>query len=405
MGKSPWLLLAAVPVVGFAQSPTLVENGKQAVYWQGAPVEGAVLVPEACAAAPCGETTLTVALSSAGLDPANSLQVSIRWQGESNDLDLYVYGPDGTLAGQSAGIVSTSESTFIRPVVNGDYRVVVVPAGSDPVAYEGMAQVERPTAALPLRDLLPDLVSLPPRQPQIRTSAYLFDLPVPSVPSGCYPEETAEQGAMRCLRFDQILANVGDGAFEIRYRLDQLATTRNIEQRVYRSDGSSWDRLSDTYEPHPTHAHFHYKNFAQSHLWRADALGRKLGTAPVRSGRKNGFCMVDVELYWWGKRGDAARTYIPPGCLAVNDADPATGYLAAVNGISVGWADVYNWHLADQFIEISGVPDGDYLIESVADPVGTIVERDETNNASFAHIRLCGDNVELVQPGSVSVCP
>jgi hypothetical protein len=29
-----------------------------------------------------------------------------------------------------------------------------------------------------------------------------------------------------------------------------------------------------------------------------------------------------------------------------------------IQGITPGWADVYDWYLPDQFIEVSGVPDG-----------------------------------------------
>jgi hypothetical protein len=43
-----------------------------------------------------------------------------------------------------------------------------------------------------------------------------------------------------------------------------------------------------------------------------------------------------------------------------------------VNGISVGWADVYNWFLPGQFIEVSGLPDGYYRLETEADPNNTI---------------------------------
>lgn len=388
----PLLLALSLPQAQAAPTVTLRHPAK-ATFWTGGPVEGAAL-PEACAALACDEVALEVDLKDQHLKHPGGVQVAIRWVGESNDLDLYVYDDAGALAAQSAGPVSTSEAVLL-PLANATYRVVVAPAGSDPVTYEGLAQVERAIDPEPARDLVPDLISLPARQPQIATSAYLFDLPVPSLPNGCYPEETAEQDAMRCLRFDQIIANVGTGPFEIRYRLDDLAGTQAIEQRIHRSDGTHRDVRADTYELHPTHAHFHYTNFAQAHLWRSNEAGERLGEAPIRSGRKNGFCMVDVELHWWGLRGDAPRTYIPPGCLAANEIDPAAGRVAAVNGISVGWGDVYNWHLADQFIEVTGVPDGHYLIESVADPAGTIVEGDDANNTAFAHIVLCGDDAQL----------
>ena len=67
-----------------------------------------------------------------------------------------------------------------------------------------------------------------------------------------------------------------------------------------------------------------------------------------------------------------------------------------VNGISSGWADVYNWFLADQFIEISGVRDGCYVLKTVVDPNDTVVEADATNNESSALIYLEGDSARFI---------
>jgi hypothetical protein len=59
-------------------------------------------------------------------------------------------------------------------------------------------------------------------------------------------------------------------------------------------------------------------------------------------------------------------------CNALTETD-SEGIVYTVNGISVGWADstsarLYNWYLADQYIEVSGLPDGYYLLETEADP-------------------------------------
>ncbi|MGH3441634.1 MAG: lysyl oxidase family protein, partial [Nitriliruptorales bacterium] len=154
------------------------------------------------------------------------------------------------------------------------------------------------------------------------------------------------------------------------------------------------DRVADTYELHPAHAHFHYVNFAQSRLWVARPDGRRKGD-PIRVGRKNGFCMIDVENVWFGRKGDGARTYYFPRCNAPTERD-STG-LSMVNGISPGWADVYNWFLADQFIEASELRDGCYVLQTRADPKDTIVESDETNNANRALLRLDGDEASFVR--------
>jgi hypothetical protein len=115
--------------------------------------------------------------------------------------------------------------------------------------------------------------------------------------------------------------------------------------------------------------------------------------------------MIDVEDTRFGVddsgapyKGEAPRTYLFPRCNAPTDHDGHGTYMT--NGISVGWADVYNWFLADQYIEISGVPDGVYILETVANPARTVHETTFDDNAARVTIRLHGDTVELVRSSS-----
>jgi hypothetical protein len=361
--------------------------------------------PGVCEQLGCRESIVEVALP-AGVwaGRPGGVQLSIGWAPhEKQNLDLYVYGPDGSLAGRSAGLASTSEAVRVRDAANGRYRVVVVPQMVDgTVAYRGYAEVEREAAADPVRPLLPNLVTFPSRNPQLKTAAYLVDHEQKAAhgPS-CYPEEMAEQGARRCLRFDQVIANVGEGPFEIRYRMDGIATDQQLRQRIFASDGNFTEVTVDKYVFHPTHAHFHYKNFGQAYLHRLHPDGTM---EKVRESRKNGFCMIDVDNLRFGvddhgvpHKGEAPRTYYFPRCNAPTERDEHGTYM--VNGMSVGWADVYNWFLADQYIEISGVPDGLYVIETVANPARTVHEATFDDNSARATIRLRGDNVVLVGNG------
>lgn len=391
-----WVMLrlglagAALLLLGAAgtNDALVLDHPRETVRWSGGPLDGVGVLAACDVGGECGVHELVIDLPAQTWQRPGGVQIGIRWADENDDLDLYVEGPGASVAAESARPVSTAESVLLDVPANGRYRVLVVPAGAKEVTYEAFAQVERPPKLQPVRELLPDLVSLPARNVKVATSAYLFDLDVPSLPNGCYPEEVIEQGARRCLRFDQSIANVGDGPFELRYRLDGIAQSQQLTQRLYGSDGSYRDRFADTYEFHPAHAHFHYTNFGQAHLWASNAAGQRLGDEPARSGRKNGFCMIDVENTWFARFGDAARTYAPPDCLTPSDLDPNTTQIAMVNGISVGWADVYNWYLADQYIDIDGLTAGHYLLETVADPAGTVLELDDANNEASVLI-LC----------------
>jgi hypothetical protein len=71
-----------------------------------------------------------------------------------------------------------------------------------------------------------------------------------------------------------------------------------------------------------------------------------------------------------------------------------------VTGISPGWMDVYSHELADQYIEITGVPDGHYLIVTQLDPSRTIRERTRRDNRTSTHILICGDEVAPARRGA-----
>ena len=68
-------------------------------------------------------------------------------------------------------------------------------------------------------------------------------------------------------------------------------------------------------------------------------------------------------------------------------------------GLSVGWADTYPWFFAGQFIEVTGVPDGRYLVCATADADGRVLEGREHDNQSWARIRVRDDDLTLLRDG------
>ena len=72
------------------------------------------------------------------------------------------------------------------------------------------------------------------------------------------------------------------------------------------------------------------------------------------------------------------RTYIAPDCLFPAYSDDSRDYF--VQGITAGWADIYDYYLPDQFIDVLGVPDGAYILETLADPDGLLSENSTRNN-------------------------
>jgi len=62
------------------------------------------------------------------------------------------------------------------------------------------------------------------------------------------------------------------------------------------------------------------------------------------------------------------------------DSGPAK-YTCENQGLTSGWADVYSAGLDCQWIDITGVPSGDYIVRITVNPGGTLNEADKSNNS------------------------
>lgn len=214
--------------------------------------------------------------------------------------------------------------------------------------------------------LLPNLVALEPVHVVLDEDS-----------SGCDAYESTEEGAKRCLRYDTVVANVGIGPLELRYRVDSLAVDQQLRQRIFRSDGSYFERVADSYELHPTHGHFHYANFAVARLWESNASGVRLGRKPVRESEKAGFCLYDDAKFRRGS-DSSPRRYDSEEACRPNEVHGSE--ISQVNGLSAGWMDTYDYELSDQYIDVDGLPAGHYILEIEVDPLDTILESRESDN-------------------------
>ena len=382
--------LAATP----AEEP-MVTPGRT-LTWQGAHVDvGAVPHAAACTPMTCDTFTFRVSLAEAmRAQRAPALEVSIRWGFEQNDFDLFLYDASGALVAESTGMISIAEGLLLPDVAPGVYTAVVVPATVVDSAYEGLVELE--FAKDETGDLLPNLVALPPAALRIVAPVYFTATPIEvggNRPASCGADETIEGGVLRCLRFNTAIANRGGGALEARFNADGVPAgmiddeQRRIVQRVYRGDGTHWERDAGMYTFHAVHAHFHYEDFAEHILYQHTADG----LAQVKEGRKAGFCMVDVALDAWGEPGNGPRTYKAPVCLAPTQTDASGSWL--VQGITAGWADIYTWDLPDQYVDITGLGDGCYRLVTSADPSGYFLETRADDNAAGVDFTLSGDDV------------
>lgn len=231
------------------------------------------------------------------------------------------------------------------------------------VSSPALAQVTLPPNALP-----PDLVTLDLKSFRIETT------------------DTDAGGLVimhRVLRFTNTVANVGLGPMQLLGVVENGQA--NAYQQIFLDDGTTFDVYAGTFIYHPTHTHWHFEDFSNYELWRADGaadtnwLDNSLDPANlVASHGKVTFCLADtVRLKQFG---DPIQLKRPNYTVCGTE----------IQGISVGWGDAYIWDYFDQWIDLDqfGVGDGFYWVVSTADPDARLIEIDETNNVTAALVQI-----------------
>ncbi len=231
-----------------------------------------------------------------------------------------------------------------------------------------------PLSAAPGDTLLPDLIVNP-------NDLYDNEIVRADVFGGLY------------LRISNGVANVGDGPLIIR-TIDGSETdsTQAVEQLMQVEGGPFATNEAGTFIFHPTHGHIHFEGWALFQLREVladDGVGD-----PIAIGNKISFCIVDESVF-----DNTLPNFDPAGPFILCGVPPGE---TVVQGLSVGWIDTYDKSLPDQFIDITTVPDGEYWLESIADPDNRIIERDETNNVARIKITL-GSGGDSYEPNDAIV--
>ena len=136
------------------------------------------------------------------------------------------------------------------------------------------------------------------------------------------------EGYRRLLRFDTVVLNSGDG--------DLVVGDRSDPDNPY----------FPYFEFAPCHGHYHIHGFSTYELVSRDG-------SVVVAGRKQGFCFEDSFKYDGGK---------------------SNGYDCEYQGITSGWGDWYYKQLVGQWIDITGVPEGDYIVRVHINLIGIFDE-------------------------------
>lgn len=104
------------------------------------------------------------------------------------------------------------------------------------------------------------------------------------------------------------------------------------------------------------HGHYHFKTFATYEL--VDGSGAVVVTAQgPKVSRKQAFCLEDTE-----RIADFAKAKDLRYCTPDDPPGSPCRYNCNLQGISGGWADTYAKDLPCQWIDVCGVPPGDYAL-------------------------------------------
>lgn len=222
---------------------------------------------------------------------------------------------------------------------------------------------------------LPDLVPAPPYELAIGASDAGTPVIDPNTPEPVIVLATraANRGgyALDILGTPSATPLVMDASQCIEWSTRQGCVAR---QRV------GWLRL------HAPHWHWHFDDFALYEL-------RQLGTdgtpdfssaGLVGQGTKASFCLEDSARDGGQPSTEAPQLYVT--CQGV------------LQGISAGWADIYDSGLPGQWVPIAGVPDGRYAVVITLNPERTLLESDYSNNTSWTVVDLADNGQTVTVP-------
>lgn len=200
-------------------------------------------------------------------------------------------------------------------------------------------------------------------------------------------------GDQRRLRFAATLANVGQGPLVLvplgrgRCQPGQHAARQLVH--LDRDDDGVFGRPRDTTRTaafagcmlrHVGHDHWHFDGMA------AYALRRPGSERPLVARDKVSFCLRD-------------NVRVPGAPARVRRAWFGDCTATTRQGISPGWADVYEADLEGQWLRVPEGVDGDLLcLDLAADPDDLVRETNELDNATSVALRITGDSVRRGPP-------
>jgi hypothetical protein len=181
------------------------------------------------------------------------------------------------------------------------------------------------------------------------------------------------------LVFRSAVANVGQGPLVVNGRRSRGQELMDVKQELRRADGSVVQvpiSARMKYQP-GWHSHWHVLGFNRFDL-RDPATG-----ARVARSNKVGFCLGSRYQVDPPVPGAAAVPVINHNCGRY-----MPGLMTMRMGIDVGYADDYAAFVEFQYVDITRVPPGRYLLVHQADPDQRLLVGDRADDIAYALVEL-----------------
>jgi hypothetical protein len=201
--------------------------------------------------------------------------------------------------------------------------------------------------------------------------------------------DTTTIAGHRLLRYTAEIVDVGNGPFEARgSRPDTSTPTFAVKQRIYDDAGGyvNVPTAATMYWGGDGHNHWHLTDLEGGVLTRLDN-GVQVGTSA-----KEGFHFADNTPFDLSLP-NAPQTAQYTSCGGNSCRISA---LHVTMGLSVGWADIYAASVNFQWIDITDLVNGKYVLTVTADPSHFFEETDNANNDASATIQLSTNGVKVL---------
>jgi Lysyl oxidase len=204
-------------------------------------------------------------------------------------------------------------------------------------------------------------------------------------------QDTTTIPGHRLLRYTSTIVNVGVGHVEVEgTRPDTATPTMTVTQRIYADNGIDWTDVptgTRAFWAGDGHNHWHLFEMAGAVL-TPFGRGAHVGTSAQEGFHFSDDTPFDLSL------PNAPQTKRYKSCLGNTSCKPDALFIA--EGIAVGWGNLYRAGIMFQWIDITGVANGKYVLTVTADPHGYLQESDNTNNTASATIRITSTSVNVL---------